>query len=57
MKSILEELFYGNVCPNTACHSKGKETKELMEYIAKRNSLTSEFINKQNETLESASYY
>ena len=25
MKSILEELFYGNVCPNTDCRSKEKE--------------------------------
>ena len=34
MKSILEELFYGNVCPNTDCRSKDKETKELMGYVA-----------------------
>ena len=34
MKSILEELFYGNVCPNTDCRSKEKEVKELMGYIA-----------------------
>ena len=38
MKSILEELFYGNVCPNTDCRSKDKETKELTD--------------KQKETLE-----
>ena len=34
MKSILEELFYGNICPNTDCRSDGKEVKELMGYIA-----------------------
>ena len=34
MKSILEELFYGNVCPNTDCRSNVKETKELMGYVA-----------------------
>ena len=34
MKSILEELFYGNLCPNADCRSKGKEVKELMGYIA-----------------------
>ena len=34
MKSILEELFYGNVCPNTDCRSNTKETKELMGYVA-----------------------
>ena len=34
MKSVLEELFYGNVCPNTDCRSQEKEVKELMGYIA-----------------------
>ena len=36
MRSILEELFYGNICPNTDCRSRSKETKQLMAYIAKR---------------------
>ena len=30
MRSILEELFYGNICPNTDCRSYDKETKQLM---------------------------
>ena len=34
MRSILEELFYGNVCPNTDCRGKDGQTKELMGYIA-----------------------
>ena len=34
MKSVLEELFYGNVCPNTDCRSRDAETKELMSSIA-----------------------
>ena len=34
MRSILEELFYGNICPNTDCRSQDKETKQLMGYIA-----------------------
>ena len=34
MRSILEELFYGNVCPNTDCRYKDAQTKELMGYIA-----------------------
>ena len=34
MRSILEELFYGNVCPNTDCRSQEKETKELIGYLA-----------------------
>ena len=34
MRSILEELFYGNVCPNTDCRSTDNGMKELMDYIA-----------------------
>jgi hypothetical protein len=41
MKSMLEELFYGNVCPNTDCRSKDKETKELMGYIANYHDIAS----------------
>ena len=36
MRSTLEELFYGNICPNTDCRSHNKETKQLMAYIAER---------------------
>ena len=34
MRSILEELWYGNVCPNDECRKATTEVKELMEYIA-----------------------
>ena len=53
MKSILEELFYGNICPNTQCRSKDKETKELMGYIADHHdALMAEMNDKQRETFE-----
>ena len=53
MKSILEELFYGNVCPNTDCRSKNKETKELMGYVADHHdTLLTELTDKQKEILE-----
>ena len=53
IKSILEELFYGNVCPNTDCRSKDKETKELMGYVADHHdTLLKELTDKQKETLE-----
>ena len=53
MKSILEELFYGNVCPNTDCRSTDKETKELMGYIADHHdTLLKELTDKQKEILE-----
>ena len=58
MKSILEELFYGNVCPNTDCRntdcrSTDKETKELMGYIADHHdTLLKELTDKQKDALE-----
>lgn len=50
MNSILEELFYGNVCPNTDCKNHEQETKELMGYLADHHyTLLKEFtdINKR----------
>lgn len=32
MRSILEELWYGNVCPSSGCREGTKEVKELMGY-------------------------
>lgn len=53
MRSILEELFYGNVCPNTDCRSKDKEVKELMGYIADHHSTLNETLtDKQKEIFE-----
>lgn len=53
MKSILEELFYGNICPNTDCRGNDEQTKELMVYIADhRNTLKGELTEKQKEILE-----
>ena len=53
MKSVLEELFYGNMCPNTDCRSTDKETKELMGYIADHHdSLQATLTDKQKEQLE-----
>ena len=53
MRSILEELFYGNICPNTDCRSHSKETKQLMAYIAEHHdSLLSTLTDNQKELLE-----
>ena len=53
MKSILEELFYGNVCPNTDCRSQEKETKELIGYLADHHdALSKELTDKQKDILE-----
>ena len=53
MRSILEELFYGNICPNTDCRSHDKETKQLMGYIADHHdNLLSTLNDQQRELLE-----
>lgn len=53
MKSILEELFYGNICPNTDCRSKDEQTKELMGYIADHHdTLIAQLNEKQKEIFE-----
>ena len=53
MRSILEELFYGNICPNTDCRSHDKETKQLMGYIADHHdNLLSPLNDQQKEILE-----
>ena len=53
MRSILEELFYGNICPNTDCRSHDKETKQLMGYIADHHdNLLSTLNDRQKVLLE-----
>ena len=53
MRSILEELFYGNICPNTDCRSHDKETKQLMGYNANHHdNLLSTLNDQQKEIFE-----
>ena len=53
MRSILEELWYGNVCPNNGCREATKEAKELMGYIADHHdNLQATLTDKQKEILE-----
>ena len=53
MNSILEELWYGNICPNTEWRETTKEAKMLMGYISDHyDSLQSTLTNKQKEMLE-----
>lgn len=53
MRTILEELFYGNICPNTDCRSHDKETKQLMGYIADHHdNLLSTLNDQQKDILE-----
>ena len=53
MRSIIEELWYGNICPNSDSTQERKETSELMKYIADHyQSLISEATDKQKAILE-----
>lgn len=53
MRSVLEELFYGNICPNADCRTHDKETKQLMGYIADHHdNLLSTLNDQQKELLE-----
>ena len=51
MKSILEELFYGNVCPNTDCRSTDKEVKDLMAHIADHHSSLNETLTDEQKDI------
>ena len=53
MRSILEELWYGNVCPNTGGRESTTEAKQLMGYIADHHdNLLATLTDKQKEVLE-----
>ena len=53
MRSILEELWYGNICPSSGCRERTKEAGELMGYIAdNHDALLGMLTDKQKETLE-----
>ena len=51
MRSILEELFYGNVCPNTDCRSTDNGTKELMDYIADHHRNLNETLSERQKNM------
>ena len=53
MRKLLEELWYGNIYPDSDCRDLKKETKELMKYIADHHdNLLSTLNDKQRELFE-----
>ena len=53
MKSILEELWYGNVGPNVGCRDASPEVKHLMGYLADHHDeLQATLTDKQKEILK-----
>ena len=53
MKSIIEELYFGNVGPDVEFRTRSDETKELRNYIlAHYENLSSTLSEKQKEDFE-----
>ena len=53
MKSILEELFYGNICPSMDFRSQDAKARKLMEHLANHHeALNDTLTEKQQELLE-----
>ena len=53
MVNFIEELYYGNICPNTDCRSHDKDTKQLIGYIADHHdNLLATLNEQQKEILE-----
>ena len=53
MKKILEELWYGNICPDTQAHKSTKEAKKLIWHVANHHeTLNATLTDEQKEILE-----
>ena len=53
MRSIIKELWYGNVCPQTDSRNNSQEMKELMEYMARHHDdLIKTMSDEQKELFE-----
>ena len=53
MRSIIKELWYGNICPQTDSRNNSPEMKELMEYMARHHDeLLKTMPDEQKETFE-----
>ena len=53
MRSILDELFYGNICPDTDCRIRDEETKQLIKYVVDHHEkLQATLTDEQKEILE-----
>ena len=51
MKSILKELWYGNICPETQCRAATREAKELMGYIADHHDNLQQTLTEQQKEI------
>ncbi|MBR6578351.1 MAG: hypothetical protein IKK74_05345 [Clostridia bacterium] len=53
MRSIINELWHGNICPQTDSRNNSPEMKELMEYMSRHHDdLLKTMIDDQKEIFE-----
>ena len=53
MRSIINELWHGNICPQTDSRNNSPEMKELMEYMARHHDdLLKTMTDEQKEIFE-----
>lgn len=53
MCKTIEELWHGNITPQTNCRDNSPEIKQLMEYVARHHGELLKTLNdEQKETLE-----
>lgn len=53
MRSVLEEMWGGSICPNTVCRNSTEEAKILIGYMEKhRDKLQTTLTEKQKEIFE-----
>ena len=53
MRGIIEELWHGNIVPQSDSRNNSVEMKQLMEYMARRhNDLLKTMTDEQRETFE-----
>ena len=53
MKSIINELWHGNIIPQEDSRTNSKEMKELLGYMSRHHEdLEKSFTDEQNETFE-----
>ena len=51
MKSIINELWHGNICPQTDSRNNSPEKKELMEYIARHHADLLKTLNDEQKEI------
>ena len=51
MRSVINELWHGNVCPQTDSRNNSPEMKELMEYIARHHADLLKTLNDEQKEI------